>query len=81
LGSLREASGRAERLASHRAIHVNGAFALERADDTVTQGDVGLGAGGGKSGLIEVFRELEQQPLSTDGGDRPAAWIRPEEEQ
>jgi hypothetical protein len=81
LGSLREASGRAERLALHRAIYVNGAFALECADGTVTQGEVGLGAGGGKSGLIEVFRELEDQPLVTDVVDRAAARIRPEEEQ
>jgi hypothetical protein len=81
LGALRDASGRAERLPFHRAIYVNRAFALESADDTVTQGDVGPVAGGGKTGLIEVSRELEDRPRVTDGGDRSAARIRPGEEQ
>jgi len=81
LGSLRGASGRAERLAFHPAIFISGAFALESADDTVTQDDVGLVAGGGKSGLIEVFRESGDQPLGTDGGYRAAARIRLEEDQ
>jgi len=48
---------RVECIGSHQAIYINGAFALDRDDDTVRQGDVGLGAGGGKSGLTEAFFE------------------------
>jgi len=48
---------RAECIGPHLALFVNGALALEREDDTVTQGAVGLGAGEGEYGMTEVFFE------------------------
>ena len=48
---------RAECIGSHLALYLNGVLALEREDNTVTQGGVGLGAGEGESGLTEVFFE------------------------
>ena len=48
---------RAECIGSRLALYVNGVLALEREDDTVTQGGVGLGAGEGETGLTEVFFE------------------------
>ena len=48
---------RAECIGSRLTLYVNGVLALEREDDTVTQGGVGLGAGEGKTGLTEVFFE------------------------
>ena len=48
---------RAECIGSRQALFVNGVLALEREDDTVTQGGVGLGAAKGKTGLTEVFFE------------------------
>jgi hypothetical protein len=46
---------RAECIGSHQALYVNGILALERDDDTVTHGGVGLGAGEGENGFTEVF--------------------------
>ena len=48
---------RAECIGSRQALYVNGFLALEREDDTVTQGGVGLGAGEGEFGFTEVLFE------------------------
>jgi hypothetical protein len=48
---------RAECIGSRLALYVNGVLALERDDDTVTHGGVGLGAGEGENGFTEVFFE------------------------
>lgn len=46
---------RAECIGSHLALFINDALIVERDDDTVTRGDIGLGAGEGKSGFTEVL--------------------------
>lgn len=48
---------RAECIGSHLALYINGVLALERDDDTVTHGAVGLGAGEGEFGFTDVFFE------------------------
>jgi hypothetical protein len=45
---------RAECIGSHQALYVNDTLIVDRDDDTVAGGDIGLGAGEGEFGLTEV---------------------------